>query len=170
MTETDRADAPLPDDPLPEACTLLLDALRAKTETVETLRRALDDARARRLDLMAALAPLIRGLEPEARREAERRFAAILALVPRKGRASGVEGRARAALKWLCENEFTEIRAAELMHYLRRAGWTVDARYGARLLGQWAEKGIVFRTGHGLYRVNPVHDDVFRFRLAAVKT
>lgn len=154
---------------LPPAIELLLDDLAGHTDRVSELERALAEARTARADVTMAISPLMRGLTPGLRRRVETRLASLEARTDGEGGRVGRTRLTQAALTFLGEAEAEEIRASELTWYLRRLGFAVGPRYAPTLLRDWEGRGVVARTGRGVYRINRVHPEVFRLRLAALQ-
>ena len=149
------------DDRIGAAAETLLAELAAETDALAEAERSARRIRRRRRELQDALSPLMRTMGEERRRRFAARLGQVEALLWDEGRSSGRTRRSAAALRWLIEHDQAEVRAAELNFYLRRAGFDCEPRYAARLLGDWQRKGIVFRVGHGLYRLNLANRSVF---------
>lgn len=164
--ETQVPTAPAPK--IDAASALLLAELEAATARLAGLEREAARLRTTRRELHAALSPLLRAMGEEARRPVQRRMGQIEGMLWGERRTAGASRRSAAALRWMLENDQVEVRAAELNFYLRRQGFDCEPRYAARLLGEWLRKGIVFRTGHGLYRLNHANRSVFAMAMRRI--
>ncbi|WP_285671776.1 hypothetical protein [Paralimibaculum aggregatum] len=152
-------------DTLPEAARLLLAELEERTRWQAELSRELAAARRERETILSGLQPVLRGLPEAVRAPLYAELGRIGRLLGPSDREIGRTPRARAALGFLAQLDYTEIRAAELNFYLRRQGFDCAPRYAARLLDAWRRAGIVERIGHGLYRLVMGHPAVARIRL-----
>lgn len=153
----------------PPALDCLMAELDETMDRIAEAEDALARARARRADLTAAIAPMLRGLAPGERERAERRLAEMETPAGGEGAALGRTRLTKAALGFLAEAESPEIRAAELTWYLRRMGFDPVPQYAGTLLRAWSARGVVARTGHGVYRVNRCHPEILRLRMARVE-
>jgi hypothetical protein len=159
----------MPDDrpaPIRRAIRDALAELGERTRWQRELAEELDRARAAREEVERALYALVRAL-PEDERAAARADVARVTHSLQEGRGrTGMTPRSRAMLAFLLEHEHEEVRAAELRWYLKRIGLEARSRYAASTLSDWAKRGIVTRTGHGVYRINRMHPEVTRLELA----
>ncbi|MEL6998623.1 MAG: hypothetical protein AAFP68_10220, partial [Pseudomonadota bacterium] len=61
---------------------------------------------------------------------------------------------------WLRDHAPTEFHTSDLRAYLEKQGHRTRHNYVGTLMGRFADRGVVTRTGYGTYRVNREHAEL----------
>ncbi|MEM7683284.1 MAG: hypothetical protein AAF293_00565 [Pseudomonadota bacterium] len=116
-----------------QKCQSLITTTRA---AIESLPRS---EHARLYDRLRALAGQVAPKEPDIRRPTER---------------------TTLVRTWLRDHAPTEFHTSDLRAWLEQHGHRTRHNYVGTLMGRFADRGVVTRTGYGTYRVNREHGEL----------
>ncbi|MEM9764626.1 MAG: hypothetical protein AAF968_19340 [Pseudomonadota bacterium] len=144
----------------------LVEAARAEDRAL----RHLEAARGRRTQLLAAMQRLMR-LEPaETRAHWNGRIQQAAARPERGNLARARDDRLTEVYAFLTWWEREVFRTADLTAHLEAEGFELAPTYAANCCKHLAQKGMVTKTGHGIYTINRTHPVMVEVQLGIISS